>query len=145
LMEMAESRNVRILLPVDLVITQELSPDALIRTVRSSEVPEGWIIADIGSRTAKEFTREISASGTVFWNGPLGVFEIAAFAEGTKQIARAMARLDGMTVVGGGSTAEAVNELGLRDRISHVSTGGGAALMLVGGESLPGVEALPDA
>jgi phosphoglycerate kinase len=138
----SKTKGVSILLPVDVIITEKIKADSFTRTVKPDQVPDGWIIADIGPDTAKLFVDEISKCKTVFWNGPMGVFEIEAFASGTRSVARAMADCKGTTVVGGGSTAEAVEDLGLADKMTHVSTGGGASLELLEGIDLPGVAAL---
>jgi 3-phosphoglycerate kinase len=104
----------------------------------------GYLIADIGPQTIRQFAHEISLCKTTFWNGPMGVFEIEAFARGTRGIAQALAKSKGITVVGGGSTAESVAEMGLADKMSHVSTGGGASLEFLEGRELPGVSVLQD-
>jgi phosphoglycerate kinase len=109
-----------------------------------NEVPEGWVIADIGSKTIEAFSEELNRCKTVFWNGPLGMFEISRFAEGTRSLARVLANLKATTIIGGGSTAEAVEEMGLTDKMSYVSTGGGASLELLQGKMLPGVAVLLD-
>ncbi|HDR73783.1 MAG TPA: phosphoglycerate kinase [Methanoculleus sp.] len=141
----AQSRSVKLLLPRDVVIAESLDADAPTRTVPVSEIPDGWTIADIGPAAREDFAREIARCRTVIWNGPMGVFEHPQFAAGTRRIAAALASLDGTAVVGGGSTAEAVAAFGCADRMSHVSTGGGATLTLLAGQPLPGVEALLDA
>ncbi|MDG6258003.1 MAG: phosphoglycerate kinase [Methanomicrobiaceae archaeon] len=143
--EKAASRSVHLVLPRDVVIAESLDADAPPRTVPVSEIPDGWIIADIGPAATEDFAREIARCRTVIWNGPMGVFEHPQFAEGTRRIAAALASLDGTAVIGGGSTAEAVAAFGYADRMSHVSTGGGATLTLLAGQPLPGVEALLDA
>lgn len=143
-LEKAALRKVRVLLPVDVVAADKLEGGAQSRTVPVTEVPEGWFITDLGPRAIKEYTDQIRNSKTVVWNGPVGVFEVPAFSEGTRQLAKALADLDGTTVIGGGSTAEAVVELGLADKMTHVSTGGGASLEFLEGKTLPGVAALND-
>jgi phosphoglycerate kinase len=135
-------KGVSIVLPTDVVITDNIKKDSNVKVVKSTDIPDGWIIADIGPDTAGLFAHEISLCKTVFWNGPMGVFEIEAFASGTRIIATAMAENSGTTVVGGGSTAEAVEDLGLADKMTHVSTGGGASLELLEGLDLPGVVVL---
>jgi phosphoglycerate kinase len=109
------------------------------------EVPDGWLSLDIGPETRAAFTDEIAGARTVFWNGPMGVFELPRFAEGTKAVAEAVAACDGRTVVGGGDSVRAVEEMGLAERIDWVSTGGGASLELLEGKELPGVLAIPEA
>ena len=130
-------------LPVDVVAAAELAEDAESRVVAWNQVPEGWLGLDIGPQTREQFAERIRAAKTVFWNGPMGVFEWERFAEGTKAVAEAVADCDGFTVVGGGDSVRAVNELGLGDRITWVSTGGGASLELLEGKELPGIAAIP--
>jgi phosphoglycerate kinase len=131
-------------LPEDLVIARECTADAERRTLEGLDVPDGWMVLDIGSHTATRFAATISGAASVFWNGPMGVFELEAFAHGTRTVADAVAGASGLTVVGGGETVQAVREYGLERRISHLSTGGGATLELLQGHSLPGVQALAD-
>jgi phosphoglycerate kinase len=130
-------------LPVDVVAAAEFAEDAESRVVPWDQVPEGWLGLDIGPETRELFAEKIRAAKTVFWNGPMGVFEWERFAAGTKAVAQAVADCEGFTVVGGGDSVRAVNELGLADRISWVSTGGGASLELLEGKELPGVVAIP--
>ena len=133
------------LLPVDVVVAESFSAEADHKVVEAGQIPPTWRIMDIGPRTAAAYERALEPAKTVVWNGPIGVNEWAPFAQGTARIARAIAALDGATtVIGGGSTAEAVNDLGLDGKMSHVSTGGGASLELLGGRTLPGVAALMD-
>lgn len=141
----AADRGVRLLLPLDVVVAEGLEPGSAVQVVPAAEIPEDRVIADIGPGAADEFSRELSRCRTAVWNGPMGVFEIPEFAEGTRRIAAALANLDGTTVIGGGSTTDAVVRFGLADRMTHVSTGGGAALTMLAGRPLPGVEALDDA
>ncbi|HXH88533.1 MAG TPA: phosphoglycerate kinase [Gaiellaceae bacterium] len=130
-------------LPEDVVAAAEFSEEAESRVVPWNEVPDGWLGLDIGPRTAELFAEKIRAAKTVFWNGPMGVFEWERFAAGTKAIAEAVADCEGFTVVGGGDSVRALNELGLDERVSWVSTGGGASLELLEGKELPGVKAIP--
>jgi phosphoglycerate kinase len=131
-------------LPVDVVAASELDEGAESKVVAWDAVPEGWLGLDIGPKTREQFGEKIRNAKTVFWNGPMGVFEWEAFAEGTKAVAQALAECEGFTVVGGGDSVRAVNELGLADRITWVSTGGGASLELLEGKELPGVAAIPE-
>ena len=130
-------------LPLDVVAAAAFDEAAESRVVAAAEVPDGWLGLDIGPETRRLFADKIAAAKTVFWNGPMGVFEWERFAAGTKAVAEAVAASDGFTVVGGGDSVRAVNELGLADRISWVSTGGGASLELLEGKELPGVAAIP--
>jgi phosphoglycerate kinase len=132
-------------LPSDVVAAAAFEPDAEAKVVRSEEVPDGWLGLDIGPETRERFSRRIGEARTVFWNGPMGVFEWPRFAAGTKAVAEAVASADAHTVVGGGDSVRAVEELGLADRIDWVSTGGGASLELLEGKELPGVAAIPEA
>jgi phosphoglycerate kinase len=141
----AESLGVPVSVPEDVVVAERLERGAKVRTVPVTGIPDGWVIADIGRETVRRYSRELSACRTVIWNGPLGMFELPEFSEGTRSIAQILAGLNGTTVTGGGSTAEAVTMMGLAGKMSHVSTGGGAALQLLAGKTLPGVEALLDA
>jgi phosphoglycerate kinase len=145
LMQTARSLGVPVSLPEDVVIAEKLEQGVNVRTVAVNGIPEGWVIGDIGPKTSRKFSRELAECRTVFWNGPMGVFELPEFSEGTRTIATAMAGIAGTTVTGGGSTAEAVTAMGLAENMSHVSTGGGAALRLLAGRALPGVEVLLDA
>ena len=129
-------------LPVDLVIAERLDADAESKTIDGVDVPEGWMGLDIGPRTAESYASTIGAAGTVFWNGPMGAFEVEAFAAGTRAVAEAVAQAPGTTVVGGGDSAAALQRFGLADKVTHLSTGGGASLELIEGKQLPGVEAL---
>ena len=135
----------RLLLPVDLVLADRFAADAERRESDAVEVPDGWMGLDVGPRTAAAYSQEIEAAGTVFWNGPMGAFELAPFASGTRAVAEAVAGARGTTVVGGGDSAAAIASFGLADSVTHMSTGGGAALELLEGKALPGVEALDDA
>jgi phosphoglycerate kinase len=142
--EKARSLGVRLLLPLDLLVAQKLEAGSATKIESKGKVSEGWVIADIGPKTIEAFSKDLNMCKTVFWNGPLGVFEIPQFAEGTHSMTRVIANLKATTVIGGGSTAEAVVEMGLADKMSYVSTGGGASLELLQGNVLPGVAALQD-
>ena len=133
-----------VVLPTDVVAASEFAEDAKTRTAPFDELPDGWLGLDIGPESREDFARRIGAAKTVFWNGPMGVFEWEPFAGGTKAVAEAVAAVDGYTVVGGGDSVRAVNELGLDERVSWVSTGGGASLELLEGKELPGVAAIPE-
>jgi len=144
LMEKAEQRGVRILLPVDNEAASEFSNDALRITVHSQNLPDGYEGLDIGPKTQVVFAEEIARAKTVVWNGPMGVFEFENFSHGTRAIARAMAECPGVTIIGGGDSAAAVEQMGYADKITHISTGGGASLEFLEGIELPGVAALND-
>jgi phosphoglycerate kinase len=139
-MDAAKCAGRRLLLPTDHVVAERVEAGATTRIVR--EIPEGWMGVDIGPETAERYAGEVAAAQSVFWNGPMGVFEIDAFAAGTERVARAAAETHATTVVGGGDSLAAINRLGLGSRITHLSTGGGASLEFVQGLSLPGVAAL---
>jgi phosphoglycerate kinase len=132
-------------LPCDLVLGDRFAADAQRRAIDGTDVPDGWMGLDIGPRTAETYAEEIAQAGTVFWNGPMGAFEMAPFADGTRAVAEAVARTDGTTVVGGGDSGAALAEFGLDNHVDHLSTGGGASLELLEGKDLPGVEVLDDA
>ena len=132
-------------LPQDLVAGREFAADTEVREIDGVDVPDGWMGLDVGPKTAEAYAREIAGAGTVFWNGPMGAFEMEPFAAGTRAIAEAVAEAPGTTVVGGGDSAAAMASFGLADRVTHLSTGGGAALELLEGKPLPGVEALDNA
>jgi phosphoglycerate kinase len=144
IIEEAKMRNTRIILPVDVVVTDEIDSESKGETVSVDAIPKNKKIVDIGPRTIELFSKELKSSWTVFWNGPMGVEEIPQFAVGTRELAQLLPRLSGTTIVGGGSTAEVVDAMGLADKVSFVSTGGGASLKFLGGEELPGVVALRD-
>jgi len=131
----------KILLPTDHICAREISPDTEAR-VFEGQIPDGWIGLDIGPKTAARYAEKIAGAALVTWNGPLGYSELDQFAAGTRVVAEAMAASDAVSIVGGGETAEAVEKLGLEDRISHISTGGGASLAFLGGEELPGLTVL---
>jgi phosphoglycerate kinase len=134
--------NATLQLPADLVIADRFAADAESRELDGIEVPAGMMGLDIGRRTAEAYAAEIARAGTVFWNGPMGAFEMAPFAAGTRAVAEAVANASGVTVVGGGDSAAALVQFGYEDRVTHLSTGGGAALELIEGRELPGVVAL---
>ena len=140
----AGARGVRVLLPVDVVVAEKLEPGAAFEVVRSDRIPADKKIADIGPLTVAEYTGELKQCRTVAWNGPMGAFEIPQFFFGTKFLAAVLAGLSATTVIGGGSTAEAVTQLGLAGKMTHVSTGGGAFLQFISGKTLPGVAVLAD-
>jgi 3-phosphoglycerate kinase len=144
LMERAAEKGVHLLLPTDVVVADKFSANARSRTVPVTEVPSGWYVMDIGPRTIELFEAKLRKSRTIIWNGPVGVFEFPKFSKGTEAIANLMAGLDSTTIIGGGSTAEAVEEMGLADKMTHVSTGGGASLKFLEGKTLPGVAVLQD-
>jgi len=132
----------RVRVPVDVVVARETTADTETRVVPASAMPDGWKGLDIGPETAAIFADAIAAAGTVLWNGPMGVFEVEPFAAGTHTVADAVAECRGFTVVGGGDSAAAIRQMGLADRVDHVSTGGGASLELIERGDLPGLEAL---
>jgi phosphoglycerate kinase len=136
------SQQARLELPSDLVIGDRMAADARRRVLDGVEVPPGWMGLDIGPQTATRYSREIERAGSVFWNGPMGAFELEPFAGGTREVAEAVARASGVTVVGGGDSAAALARFGLEDRVDHLSTGGGATLRMMEGQALPGVRAL---
>lgn len=140
----AEANNVKLHLPIDIVIADTFSPDANTKVVPVNAIPSDWQGLDIGPETAKDFADAITGSKLVIWNGPMGVFEMDAFANGTKQVAQAMAETAGYTVIGGGDSAAAVEKFGLGNQMDHISTGGGASLEFMEGKDLPGVTALND-
>jgi phosphoglycerate kinase len=129
-------------LPRDLVLGDRLAADASVESVDGVDVPDGWMGLDIGPRTAEAYGGIIAAAGTVFWNGPMGAFEVEPFAAGTRAVAEAVAAASAVTVVGGGDSVAAIQRFGLADGVTHLSTGGGASLELIEGKALPGVEAL---
>jgi len=144
LIEKATKKGVHLLLPTDVVVADKFEPGARSRTVHIAEVPSSWYVMDIGPQTIELFEAKLRKSKTVIWNGPVGVFEFPKFAKGTEAIANVLASLDATTIIGGGSTAEAMEKLGLVDKMTHVSTGGGASLKFLEGKTLPGVAVLLD-
>ena len=144
LMEQADKKGVHLLLPTDVVVADRYAPNARSKTVPITGVPSGWYVMDIGPQTIELFEAKLRKSKTIIWNGPVGVFEFPKFSKGTQAVADLLAGLDATTIIGGGSTAEAVEEMGLTDKITHVSTGGGASLKFLEGKTLPGVAVLQD-
>lgn len=140
----AKEKNVKFIMPIDTLAADEMSQDARTMVCSPYEIPDDYMGVDIGPETIKIFEKEIANAGTVVWNGPVGVFEIDKFANGTNAIAKAMANSNAITIIGGGDSAAAVEKAGLSDKMSHVSTGGGASLELMEGKKLPGIEALED-
>ena len=132
----------KVSVPTDAVIAKDIAADALTAVVAAADVPDGWKILDVGPATATEYSAEVARAGTVFWNGPMGVFEMEPFAAGTRAVAEAVASCDGYTVVGGGDSAAALAKFGLADKVSHLSTGGGASLEFLEQGDLPGLRAL---
>ena len=141
----AEAKGCRLLLPIDLLAGDSFSADTTVRPINGVDVPHGLMGLDIGPLTAKLYREVILEAGTVFWNGPMGAFELEPFSTGTRAVAQAMADTDAVTVVGGGDSAAALEQFGLADQITHLSTGGGASLELIEGKELPGVKALEKA
>ena len=141
-LERAASSHAKLVLPVDLGLGERVDADAPRRDLDGVDVPDGWMGLDIGPRTAAIYAEAIAAAGTVFWNGPMGVFELDAFAAGTRAVAEAVAAAPGTTVAGGGDSVAALKKFGLDGAVTHLSTGGGATLELIEGRTLPGVEAL---
>ena len=144
LMDRAKDRGIKLVLPSDAVVGNRFSEDAEAKVVSISNIPDGWYIMDIGPETVGLFTATLRECETIIWNGPVGVFEYSKFSKGTHDITNLLARLDATTIIGGGSTAEAVEEIGLADKMTHVSTGGGASLKFLEGKTLPGVAVLQD-
>jgi phosphoglycerate kinase len=142
LMREEAQRGVSLMLPVDVVVATEVSAESKAKTVSVEEIPPDSRIVDIGPQTIQNFSAELRRCQTIFWNGPMGIYEIAQFAKGTQAMARLLAGLEATTIIGGGSTAEVVTAMKLADKMTFVSTGGGASLRFLGGEKLPGVEAL---
>ncbi|MFO8128369.1 MAG: phosphoglycerate kinase [Bacteroidales bacterium] len=146
-MRMAEERGVQLMVPTDAVIADDFKNDAQRKTVEADDIPGGWMGLDIGPQTVRRYEKVLKDSGTILWNGPMGVFEFGNFEEGTVSIARTIAKAtDGgaFSLIGGGDSVAAVNKYGLGDRISHISTGGGAMLEYIEGKQLPGVKAIED-
>jgi len=144
IMEKAEEKGVNLLLPVGSIVADRFAADAESKYVPSDAMPDGWSGMDIGSITVEKFAKVIKQAKTVIWNGPMGVFEFPRFAEGTKAIAKAVAEADAITIIGGGDSAAAVQQLGYADKMTHISTGGGASLEFLEGKVLPGIDCLLD-
>ena len=143
-MEKAKTKGVKFMLPVDTKIGKEFKPDTESKTVKFSEIPDGWEGYDIGAETIKLYSEELKNAKTVIWNGPVGLFEFDQFAIGTNSIAKALADVDAVKIIGGGDSAAAVEKAGLAEKFTHISTGGGASLEFLEGKKLPGIEALQD-
>lgn len=144
ILEKAEKSQANMLLPIDIVAASAYAEDADVVTVEKDQIPEGYMGLDIGPKTTEEYASIISKAGTVVWNGPMGVFEMDRYAVGTNAIAKAMAECEGVTIVGGGDSASAAKKSGYADRMTHISTGGGASLKLMEGKKLVAIEALDD-
>ena len=142
MIEKAKEKNVKLLLPVDTAVGSEFAPDCERKVVKVSEIPADWMGMDIGPETIKLFSDAVKSAATVVWNGPMGVFEFDAFAQGTEAMAKALAESGAVTIVGGGDSAAAVEKLGYADKMTHISTGGGASLEFLEGLELPGVACL---
>ncbi|MBO5727083.1 MAG: phosphoglycerate kinase, partial [Oscillospiraceae bacterium] len=145
MVEKAAAKGVKLLLPVDTVCGDKFSPDANTLTVEADNIPDGWEGMDIGPKTVELYCNAVKDAGTVIWNGPMGVFEFAPFAKGTEAVAEALSKTDAITIIGGGDSAAAVQQLGYADKMTHISTGGGASLEFMEGKELPGVACLLDA
>lgn len=144
MMDKAKQKGVSLLIPVDTVIAKEFSNDTEFKTVGRGEIPADWEGLDIGEKTCELYTDAIKGAKTVVWNGPMGVFELSNFAKGTIAVAKALAEIEATTIIGGGDSAAAVNQLGFGDKMTHISTGGGASLEFLEGKELPGVAAAND-
>jgi len=144
MLKKAEAKGVKLLLPVDTVCGDKFAPDANVLTVDAGQIPDGWEGLDIGPKTVELYCDAVKDAGTVIWNGPMGVFEFAAFAKGTEAVAEALSKTDAITIIGGGDSAAAVQQLGYADKMTHISTGGGASLEFMEGKVLPGVACLQD-
>lgn len=139
MMKKAEEKGVELLIPIDIVVAQEFKNDTLYKTVDAEKIPADWEGLDIGEKTRELFANALKNAKTVIWNGPMGVFEFENFAKGTTAIAKTLSEIDATTIIGGGDSAAAVNTLGFGDKMSHISTGGGASLEFLEGKELPGV------
>ncbi len=144
MLKKAADKGVKLLLPVDTVCGDKFAPDANRQVVKAGQIPDGWEGMDIGPETVKLYCDAVADAGTVIWNGPMGVFEFPAFAKGTEAVAEALSKTDAITIIGGGDSAAAVEQLGYADKMTHISTGGGASLEFLEGKELPGVACLLD-
>ncbi|MEE9399768.1 MAG: phosphoglycerate kinase, partial [Dehalococcoidales bacterium] len=144
LMEQAKTKETNLRLPVDVIVADEITDEARTKVVLVENIPESKRIVDIGPQTISNFSQQLRNCRTVFWNGPMGIYEIPKFAQGTQAMVKLLAKLNASTIIGGGSTADIVNEMGLANEMTFISTGGGASLEFLGGEKLPGIEALRD-
>ncbi len=144
LMEKAKSKGVKLMLPVDTKVGKEFKEDTESKIVKCTEIPSGWEGFDIGPETIKMYKEELKNAKTIVWNGPLGLFEFDQFAIGTNEIAKALAETEAVTIIGGGDSAAAIEKIGLSDKMTHISTGGGASLEFLEGKKLPGIECLQD-
>ena len=144
MVQKAADKGVKLLLPVDTVCADKFAPDAASQIVPAGEIPDGWEGLDIGPETIRLYTDAVKDAGTVIWNGPMGVFEFPAFAKGTEAVAEALSKTSAITIIGGGDSAAAVEQLGYADKMTHISTGGGASLEFMEGKELPGVACLLD-
>ena len=144
LMEKAKQKGVKLMLPVDTKVGKEFKEDTESQIVKCSEIPEGWEGFDIGPETINIYKEELKNAKTIVWNGPLGLFEFDQFAAGTNEIAKTLAEVEAVTIIGGGDSAAAIEKIGLSDKMTHISTGGGASLEFLEGKKLPGIECLQD-
>ena len=144
LLEKAKQKNVKFILPIDTKLGKEFKADTESKTVLCTEIPDGWSGFDIGEQAINEYKEELKNAKTVIWNGPIGLSEFEQFATGTNEIAKYLADLDAVTIIGGGDSAAAIERIGLADKMTHISTGGGASLEFLEGKSLPGIECLMD-
>ena len=144
IMQKAEEKNVKLLLPVDIHVGKEYAPDPESKIVKADEIEDGWEGMDIGPETINLYAEVLKTAKTIMWNGPLGVFEFDKFANGTNEIARIIGNQDSIVVIGGGDSAAAIEKAGCADKMAHISTGGGASLEYLEGKLLPGIECLQD-
>jgi len=143
-MEKAKEKGVKFMLPVDTKVGKEFDKDTESKVVKTTEMPEGWIGLDIGPETVELYSKELENAATVLWNGPAGLSEFEQFAFGTNSIANKLANINAVTVIGGGDSAAAVEKAGVADKMTHISTGGGASLEYLEGKLLPGIECLDE-